>query len=392
MPSVLTRLRAEALAGVSACLFLTIYSLPSASAQSKQRAQSAGAGRNLITLHFTQAWDYRLDEPARLVEIGPVTDTRKNNLLALNYANEPNDSRRKLVLMHWDGQKFAQDTTMDLRGMLVDALLVGKFRSSSSSPSPQSPFDRPNGAGGTSRPTFPRTGFPTNTGTQTTQQQSAPAPGLLRNQQVLPPTQVVTTEGVYAWMKGTLTRLFAAPPEVHFSLVLHDQDIDDRLVAGAGDSAAAFEIGPNFAKESNEGAPKTGAGYFRSGAGNQQFPGAPGMMIEPDVRYMQSIWDGKYKFIVGLAKGSAAPTPANPNATTGDRIVVYAPKFASKSKSFWQLSHDEFEEDWRSEPLPGRVLDVRIGDVKNDGKIGILVLTAQNKDQEGRLYFFTQDR
>jgi hypothetical protein len=388
---VSSRIYAEILAGVSASLYLLAAGSIGAEAQTKPRGQSAGPGRNLITLHFSQAWDYKLDEPARLVEVGPVTDNRKNNLLTLDYANDPSDSRRKLLIMHWDGQKFAQDTSLDLRGMLVDALLVGKFRSSSSTPSPQSPFDRPGSTSPSSRPTFPRAGFPTNTGTGQTTQPGQPNP-LQRTGPVLPPTQVVTTEGVYAWMKGTLTRLFAAPQDVHFSLVLHDQDIDDRLVSGAGDSAAAFEVGPNFVKESGEGAPKTGAGYFRSGAGNQQFPGAPGMMIEPDVRYMQSIWDGKYKFIVGLAKGSAAPTPTNPNATTGDRIVVYAPKFISKSKSFWQISRDEFEEDWRSDPLPGRVLDVRIGEPKNDGKLGILVLTSENKDQEGHLYFFTQDR
>lgn len=283
---------------------------------------------------------------------------------------------------------------MDFRGMLVDALLVGKFRSTSSSPGPQSPFDRPSPSGsGLNRPNAGgRPSFPTTNNNTTTPSGTPPVGGNPRALMALPPTQVVTAEGVYAWMRGAMTRLFASPQDVHFSLVLHDQDIDDRLVAGAGDSAAAFEVGPNFVKESNEGSPKAGAGYFRSGAGNQTFPGAPGMMIEPDVRYMQSIWDGKYKYIVGLAKGSSAPTPTDPQATSGDRVVVYAPKFASRSKSFWQISRDEFEEDWRSDPLPGRVLDIRIGEPRNDGKVGIVVLTLENKDQEGHLYFFTQDR
>jgi len=49
---------------------------------------------------------------------------------------------------------------------------------------------------------------------------------------------------------------------------------------------------------------------------------------------------------------------------------------------------DDLEESFRSDPLPGRVLDVRVGDPHNDGKPGILVLTSENDDKDRRLLFF----
>jgi hypothetical protein len=96
--------------------------------------------------------------------------------------------------------------------------------------------------------------------------------------------------------------------------------------------------------------------------------------------------------MLGVAKGTPIKLPDNTMSTTGDKLVVYVPKFASRAKSFWQMKMEDFEEDWRSGPLPGRLLDVRVGDPKNDGKNGILVLTSENKDTEGHLYFYTQDK
>ena len=108
-----------------------------------------------------------------------------------------------------------------------------------------------------------------------------------------------------------------------------------------------------------------------------------------NARFMQSYWRDRSKWEVCLEHGRSAPVEANPDATTGDRIVVYTPKLANRDKPFWKLTRaDEFDLAWRSDPLPGRVLDVRVGDPKNEGKDGILVLTAENKDKERHLYFF----
>ena len=40
----------------------------------------------------------------------------------------------------------------------------------------------------------------------------------------------------------------------------------------------------------------------------------------------------------------------DPNATSGDRLVVYTPKFPSREKTFWESRADDMEEAWRSDP------------------------------------------
>lgn len=344
-------------------------------------------GRIVITVSFSKAWEYRLDDPVKLIDIGPVTDTKKSNLVALQGGKDSSDTMRKLLVMHWDGAHFAKDASMNFHGLAIDSLLIGKFRSSRSAPVQRTPFDRSGINSGTSG-RVPLGGIPPSTGYGTSRPVTPNGkPGLS-----LPPTQVVTTDGVYAWMSNAMTRLFGAPLDIRLALVLSDQDQDDRLVTGSGDTASSYEIGENYVRESSDGAPTSGPGYVRFGSGTQEFSGAAKMNLSQDVRYVQSSWEGKAKWMVGIAKGSLLKTPDNPTATTGDRLVVFVPKFASRGKSFWQMKMEDFEEDWRSEPLPGRVLDIRVGDPKNDGKTGILVLTSENKDQEGHLYFYQQDR
>ena len=110
--------------------------------------------------------------------------------------------------------------------------------------------------------------------------------------------------------------------------------------------------------------------------------------FQPGVRFVQTYWSGKNKWFIGLAMGASAGIPEEPKATVGDRLVVYTPRYVSREKSFWETQPQDLEESWRSEILPGRVLDVRIGDPKNDGKIGILVLTADKNTLERRLHFY----
>ena len=121
--------------------------------------------------------------------------------------------------------------------------------------------------------------------------------------------------------------------------------------------------------------------------GTQPYEGSKDFTV--NVRYMQSFWQNGKRWIVGLERGKPAPTPDDPNATTGDRLVVYTPKLSNRDKTFWQLTHSsDFDELWKSDALPGRVLDVRVGDPKNEGKDGILVLTSENDSTERHLTFF----
>ena len=69
-----------------------------------------------------------LKDPIKLIEIGPVTEEKKNNLLLLQAGTETNDYRRKLIVTHWDGSRFVTDTTNEFLGTALDALLVGHFR------------------------------------------------------------------------------------------------------------------------------------------------------------------------------------------------------------------------------------------------------------------------
>ena len=366
---------------VCACV-LFCCGLPTIGQTKPKKAPTAG--RNLITVTFSQKWTFMLDEPAKLIDIGPVTDPKKNNLVALQGSNDPKDNTRKLIIMHWDGMHFAKDSSMDFRGLAVDSLLIGKFRSARNTPVQRSPFDRtlPGsrpvvGGGGAPVMIYAAAAIDCKWKTADT---------------VAAHSQVVTTEGIYAWMNKGMSRLFGAPIDVRLALVMDDEDQDDRLVTGSGDTAAEYEIGENYVRESTDGAPTSGGGFVRFGSGTQDFFGAAKMTLAPDVRYVQSVWEGKSKWMLGVVQGTQAKTPDNPTSTTGDRLVVYVPKFASRAKSFWQMKMDDFEEDWRSGPLPGRLLDVRVGDPKNDGKTGILVLTSESKDSEGHLYFFTQDK
>ena len=73
----------------------------------------------------------------------------------------------------------------------------------------------------------------------------------------------------------------------------------------------------------------------------------------------------------------------------GDTLIVYAPKYSGKEKSFWASTFDDFEEVWRSGAMPGRILDARIGDPKNENTTGLIVLTSTNNGQDRTLTFFT---
>ncbi len=181
------------------------------------------------------------------------------------------------------------------------------------------------------------------------------------------------------------TRLFASPPNLRLSLVL--DGTPDQMVMKNGDASVAYEAGETDTHQSAFLLAVADPGYARMAVGTQPYEGSKDFL--PNVRYMQSFWQGSNRWIVGLERGKPAPTPDDPNATTGDKIVVYTPKLSNRDKSFWQLTRSsDFDESWKSDALPGRVLDVRVGDPKNEGKNGILVLTSENNNAERHLTFF----
>lgn len=326
---------------------LALLSARSASAQVRPQPPSGNRIFNPYTVQFVKTWDASLPDPVKLIELGDLGRDRRQSLIQLVGGQDVNDPKRRLLVTHWDGFRFATDSSADFTGAAVDALFVGFFRS-------------------------PKT---------------IPAAKPARGKSAPPPSrQIITSEGVYEWLNGALTRAFASPSDLRLALLLDKAPA--QLLTGSGDTARLYEVGDNDSHLSTTEVPSEGSGSVRFGVGTQEFPGAETMEIASGIRYVQSYWDNQYRLQIGLIRGTASPTPDAPHATTGDRLVVYTPKFASKDKAFWATKQDDLEESWRSEPLVGRVLDVRVGDPKNEGKLGILVLTAENKDKVRRLTFF----
>ena len=341
------------IAGV--CVAATLFVSVSTQAQIQPPRGKAGFPGNRpptpFDVAFERAWTTpAFADPVRLIEIGPVTDDKKNNLLLLVSGKDANDYKRKLLVTHWDGHAFVNDTSTDFLGTALDALLVGKFRSAA-------------------RPTILTT--------------TQPVKG--KKPKTLPTSQIVTTEGVYAWTGSAFNRLFASPPNLRLALML--DGTPDQMVIGSGDRAASYEAGETECSPSGYFLNTSDAGYVRMGVGTQAYDGAKD--FAPGVRYLQSYWNGRSRWVIGLQRGTPAATPEDPNATTGDRLIVYTPKLQNREKTFWKLTRsDDFDETWKSDPFPGRVLDVRVGDPKNENKDGLLVLTAENKDKERHLYFY----
>jgi hypothetical protein len=308
------------------------------------QAQNAPSNRlrSLFAVQFQLAWQEPLPDPVKLIEIGPVLDAKKQSLVLLVGGKDRSDAKRKLLVTHWDGFRFATDASTDFLGNALDALLVGHFRTPPKSDTGKAP----------------------------------------------PVThQIVTTEGIYEWTGRALARLCEAPADLKLAILLDKSS--DQLMTGIGDKTVVYEVGEKDAHPASDKVPADGRGYVRYGVGTQDYPGSDTVTIAPGVRYVQSYWSPQRRWVIGLIAGQPANLSDLPNATTGDRLAVYVPKQESRDKTFWATGRDDWEEAWRSSPLPGRVLDVRVGDPKNEGKPGLLVLLADNNDRDRRLYFFT---
>jgi hypothetical protein len=309
---------------------------------------------NPFHVEFKRAWDLTLPDPVKLIDIGPITDSHRSNLILLISGRAKSDTQRQLRVLHWNEPRFLVDVEVASQSIGIDSLLIGHFHPGK----PTVVID------------------PAKAATKPAKHKPSSEPRGL---------QILTNAGVYVWADNNLARLAAVPPDVKQAIELDGRT--DLMLVGAGEGTTPYEFNENDLRPVPPGV-LNGGGYSHFGIGTQDFPGSDTLNLEPGIRYIQSIWSGKTKWIIGLVRGTAAATPEEPNATTGDRLVVYAPKFGSRDKSFWATRSDDLEETWRSEPLSGRVLDVRVGDPKNDGKVGILVLTSENNEKDRRLTFF----
>ena len=307
---------------------------------------------NPFRFNFAQAWTMTLSDPVKLIEIAPVLNDQGINLLMLVGSTQRGDYRRKLLVTHWDGQRFITDTTIDFFGTTLDSLLAGRFRVVPKAPVVITPVADKKG-------------------------KKPPQPPL---------RQVVTTEGIYSWTGGTMARLYSAPPNLKLGMVL--DGLPEEMVINSGDNARLFEASDTNIRPSEYELIGTEDGYPCYGIGTQPYDGMKDLL--PGIRYAQTYWSIRYRWQIGLVRGKSANIKELPDATIGDRLVVYIPKAANRDKTYWQLIHnDQYEEGWRSPVIPGRVLDVRVGDPKREGKVGILVLTSDNDERDRHLYYFT---
>jgi hypothetical protein len=202
---------------------------------------------------------------------------------------------------------------------------------------------------------------------------------------------VLTTQGVYEWLDGNLSWRFAAPPGIKLSVVPGDRK-QELLIGGIGESVTIFQVGENAVLPASVEPPEDGPGWVRYGVGLQEFSGSDALQFGGNLRFAQTLWLNSMRWFIGVLRGTPAATTEEPNATTGDRLVVYTPKAGTRETSFWKTKREDLEESWRSDPLPGHILDVRVGDPKNELKPGILVLTSENGGKLRHLYFYAQAR
>lgn len=333
--------------------------------QFRPRPQQGG-GRLPFRTVFTQAWTMTLPDPVKLIEVGQVTDNKRINLLMLVGGTDVSDYRRRLLVTHWTGGQFAVDEVKEFPGATVDSLLAGRFRQDAAlTPTQVTPPSTtlPNGKLGKAIKAAPPKRKPT-------------APGTSQ--------QIVTTEGVYTWRSGHLTRVFTAPPNTRLAMILMQESAPDLVVGGQGNQAQAYVMGDTQADLFPGNPPSAGDGYVRFGVGAQDYEGAEDLKMALGVRYVQSYWNGRSRWMIGIAR----PANSTPGSTPADRLVVLTPRAGKADLDFWAAKPADLDETWRSEPFPGRILDVRIGDPRNEGRDSILVLTSENKDKERHLYCF----
>ncbi len=305
---------------------------------------------NTARLLLRQEWNTLLPQGAKLIDTGKVKHEQINYLAVLASGQNPKELRRTLYFMRWNGSRFVSESSLNLNGSLIDTLLVGHFRTTTIST---------------------LTGDKGKSGLQART------------------VQVVASDGVLEWNGKDWDKISPAPLGIKGQIEMGKRY--NILLTGVGDQVQTHSLEnnslqavPNFTPPSEEDT------FFQFGIGSQDFPGVESLRMGQGTRYIQSHWRAQNRWMIGLLPGKLTPTQDDPKATVGDRLLLFAPRLSAQTKSFWASSQSEMDEVWRSDAFPGQVLDVRIGDPRNDGKEGLLVLVAENEGRDRRLYFFTR--
>ncbi len=318
-------------------------------------AQGLNPQRNTLQARFAYqvVWSEPVPENTKLIEVGRVKHNDENYLVLLSDSRNSKDTQRTLTLAKWSGARFIPEGNWYLKGAATDALLVGEFR-----------FLTAGGAGVTK---------------ENIKQTTKNAPKS-RN------TQVVTSDGIFEWNGKEMERIALSP--VGVKLAIAQGKRPGIMVAGIGDTTSSFTFDGTALQTVTEFVPPAeDETYAYYGCGTQTYPGSEQMKVGAGARYVQSYWKNRNYWMLGYQPGKVNPLPDNPQATLGDRVVLFTPKPNNLSKSFWATSPTDMEIAWQSDAFPGRILDVRIGDPKNEGKEGIVLLIATNEERERRLYF-----
>lgn len=303
---------------------------------------------------FQVAWSELLPQDTQLIDVGRIKHTEENYLVTLSASRTPKDTQRTLTLSLWSGNRFISEGSATLKGAATDALLVGHFRTSL----PNASAEGVNSAVKESAKNAPRT----------------------RN------IQIVTSDSVFEWSGKGLERIAPSPIGVKLGVARGKQP--GLMIAGVGDGSSSYAFeGANLNAVAEFTPPAENETYAFYGCGTQVYPGAELLRIGGGARYVQSYWKNLNYWMIGYTPGKISPIQDNPKATIGDSVILLMPRASGNVKSFWATSPTDMEEVWRSDGFPGRILDVRVGDPKNDGADGILVLVATNEEKERRLYF-----
>lgn len=307
---------------------------------------------NPFSVVFTLAWHVPLPDYTKLIEPYPVRQARQDDLVLLVGGQNNSDFRRQLLLTHWDGFRFVTDASASFLGWAVDPLLAGHFADITPTQTP--PLEK-------SAPDFMRKGA-----------------RVLQT----PPAQIVAAGGIYLWKGGGFERLADAPAGLRFSLVLPNQL--DLLASGYGDNTTLWTLQGGKLAISNFQLNPADAGYPHWAIGTYPYEGRQDFL--PNILFAQVYWKDQQRWLIGVIR-SVSDVDSN-STKNGERLVVYVPKEANKDLTFWKLIHaDDYEESWHSAPLPGSVLDVRIGDPRNEGKVGLLALIDEGEGKR-ELYCF----
>lgn len=311
--------------------------------------KSGGNPLGVRLIGFRQEWIAVMPPGTKLFDIGRVKQDQNPYLVTMSTTTTLNDPRRTLSVLRWNGSRFISESGLEMTGSLVDVLLVGNYRTLGTAPV---------GNGDKTR-----------------------TRGFVRN------TQVIASEAIYEWNGKDFERISAAP------IGLKGEIVGGRrlsgLLAGAGDQTTTYEFAGNEIRVAKDFIlPLEEDSFLKFAIGSQDYPGSEALRLGAGTRYIQSHWRGQNHWMMGIAVGRSLPTQEDPKATIGDRLVVYAPRQGAADRAFWASPFGDFEEVWRSEALPGKILDVRVGDPRNDGKDGIMVLVSENEGKDRKLYFF----